>query len=94
MEVLFKDVDFDLEITFGIVLIGYSKLLFELKSLLLLSFEKTDKLSELAFRFLEQTQNLALLTSFSIFCFSSLKDQCKRSDLLLGFSCVCSNKLF
>ena len=47
-----KVVDFDLEITFGIVLIGYSKLLLELKSLILLSTENTDKSSELAFKIL------------------------------------------
>ena len=66
MQVLFKDVDFDLEITFGTVLTGYSKLLFKLKPLMLLSVANTDKLSELAFKFFAQRLILASSTSFSI----------------------------
>ena len=69
MKVSFNNVDFDLKITFGIVLIGYSKLLFKLKSLMLLLIEKTDKLSELPFKFLAQRLILPSSTSFLVFCF-------------------------
>ena len=69
MKVLFNNVDFDLEITFGIVLIGYSKLLFKLKSLMLLLIEKTDQLSELAFEFLAQRLILLSSSSFLVFYF-------------------------
>ena len=61
---------------------------------MLLSVENTDKLSELAFKFLAKRLILASSTSFSIFCFSISKDHCKRSNFLLAFSSVCSNKLF
>ena len=64
MYVAFNGVDFDLEITFGIVLVFETVIW--LKSLMLLSIENTSKLSELARKFSVQRLILAFSTFSSI----------------------------